>query len=250
MSGPRRAGGRVSAPAPSSERVGGTLLEALLSLLLGVVVVTLVVGLVHRTREVARGLTLRSDRLAAVRMARTLLQLDGPGALAVGTGPDSMQVRAFRGTARFCGPGEDSTAWWVEVTGVRRPDPAKDSVAVLGRGGGWSVHGLEARRPSAACGGPSGVRGEVWRLAPAPVGPILGRYFERGSYHLSDRAFRYRRGRGGRQPLTPAVLAAPPGRFERHGERLRARLRFEPPGSAPPAEWVLPVPRGTGSGDG
>jgi hypothetical protein len=31
--------------------------------------------------------------------------------------------------------------------------------------------------------------------------------FEAGSYHLSEGALRYRRGRGGRQPLTEEVLA-------------------------------------------
>lgn len=238
-------------PPPSPARLGGTLLEAVLSLLLGVMVVALVVGLVHRTREAARGLILRSDRLVAVRVARTLLEVDGPGAVAVDPGGDSVGVRAFRGTARVCGPAGDSASWWVEVTGVRRPDPSKDSVALLRRGGGWRVHDLEARRPAAPCGGSlPGTRGEVWRLAPPPEGPVLGRYFERGSYHLSGRAFRYRRGRGGRQPLTPTVLATPPSGFEPHGDRTRARVRFPPVGSAPPTEWILPVPRAPGAGDG
>ena len=41
----------------------------------------------------------------------------------------------------------------------------------------------------------------------APAEPILLRFFETGSYHLGDDALRYRRGSGGRQPLTEPVLA-------------------------------------------
>ena len=44
--------------------------------------------------------------------------------------------------------------------------------------------------------------------------PVLLRVFEKGSYHLTGRAFRYRVGLGGRQPLTPERVG-PESRLER-----------------------------------
>ncbi len=60
-------------------------------------------------------------------------------------------------------------------------------------------------------GGPScamdlGGRSEVWTIDPPVPGALVARIFERGSYHVSDGALRYRRGLGGRQPLTLDVF--------------------------------------------
>ncbi len=49
---------------------------------------------------------------------------------------------------------------------------------------------------------------------------VLARLFERGSYHVSGAALRYRRGRGGRQPLTPEVFDTPPSGFVKEGGSL------------------------------
>ena len=95
------------------------------------------------------------------------------------------------------------------------PDPARDSVLVLGVDGGWRAFDLEDVSPAEGCAGVEGERGFEWgwqnQDAPAPV---LVRSFERGEYHLADGALRYRRGFGGRQPLTP--------------ERLGSESRFDP----------------------
>jgi hypothetical protein len=37
---------------------------------------------------------------------------------------------------------------------------------------------------------------------------VLARLFERGSYHLTGSALRYRRGGSGRQPLTPEIWSS------------------------------------------
>ena len=48
---------------------------------------------------------------------------------------------------------------------------------------------------------------ELWEVEPLPGGALFGRVYERGSYHLTLGALRYRRGGGGRQPLTPLRVA-------------------------------------------
>lgn len=119
-----------------------------------------------------------------------------------GTG-DSVVVRAFRGTAVRCADASPPS-WAVRYAGLRRPDPAKDSVLVLANDGVWRVAGLvRARARRGVCGQGAG---EVWELNPAVPGAVVGRVFERGSYHVAAGAFRYRPGRGGRQPLTAQVL--------------------------------------------
>ncbi|HIF20809.1 MAG TPA: hypothetical protein EYQ27_02630 [Gemmatimonadetes bacterium] len=73
------------------------------------------------------------------------------------------------------------------------------------------------------------MRLKSWRLSVTPDEPVvLARLFERGSYHISGKALRYRRGGAGRQPLTPEVLDTPPSGFVRSAgslglEWMRAR---------------------------
>ena len=68
--------------------------------------------------------------------------------------------------------------------------------------GRWIPRALATR--SGATGGCAGTGGslERWTLSDTVAGATLVRLFERGSYHLSDDALRYRIGSGGRQPLT------------------------------------------------
>jgi hypothetical protein len=47
---------------------------------------------------------------------------------------------------------------------------------------------------------------ELWSVDPPVPGALVVRVFERGSYHVSGGALRYRRGMGGRQPLTLDVF--------------------------------------------
>ena len=139
---------------------------------------------------------------------------------------DSVAVRAFRGTGVGCTPA-GSPLPVVRYTGLRRPDPTKDSVLVLAADGVWRVAKLIRARPG-VCG--DGAQGEVWEMHPAVPEAVVGRVFERGSYHIAAGAFRYRPGRGGRQPLTAQVLRTGAGvgsGVSGRGAGLDLRLAFD-----------------------
>jgi hypothetical protein len=115
-----------------------------------------------------------------------------------------LPLRAFRGLAEVC-PSlpADAGGAWVRYGGIRLADPAKDSLLVLTRAGAWVTTKLANRSPSTAgCPGWSDEPLERWSWEPGVTGALLLRAFERGSYHLEDRALRYRLGGAGRQPLT------------------------------------------------
>lgn len=157
---------------------------------------------------------------------------------------DSVAVRAFRGTGVGCAPPLPAL-WVVRYTGLRRPDPAKDSVLVLAADGVWRVAELVRARPG-ACG--DGSRGEAWELNPAVPNAVVGRVFERGSYHIAAGAFRYRPGQGGRQPLTAQVVRTGAGvasGMSGHGVGLDLRLAFEQTRGATMIDSVRVWPRET-----
>jgi hypothetical protein len=64
------------------------------------------------------------------------------------------------------------------------------------------VHGLRSAARSPEC--PDGIAVRIDPDPPAAAGYAL--FFETGTYSFTDGAVRYRRGEGGRQPLTEAVL--------------------------------------------
>lgn len=86
----------------------------------------------------------------------------------------------------------------------------------------------------------SGRGWDLWTVSDSvPAGLILVRYFERGSYHLSGDALRYRRGRAGRQPLTPETLRIPESRFVMAGAGLHALLLTKGRSTAPPVDLFI-----------
>ncbi len=240
-----------------ARRCGASLLETLVALLVGLLLLHLVLRIVGAASAAVEVGATRSDRLTTVRMARWRAAADawaaGPEGLRAGG--DSLALRAVRGGLVGCGLGDG--VWSALAEGARHPDPDKDSVQLLQPGGAWSVHALEALVPPGAdCSSGSGGRPVGLVLDPPPSAPpVAGRYFERGSYHLADGALRWRRGDGGRQPLTPEVL-----------ERSRAGdvgmeagavwLRFRPVparragagGTAAGRMWRVPAPRGRSDG--
>jgi hypothetical protein len=123
---------------------------------------------------------------------------------------DSIALRAFRGAAVVCASDTLSAQIVVAYRGDRAPDPAKDSVLLLGEDGTVSVRALLGTGvPPVPCVGPGGGAASRWTLdRGAPVGTVAARFFERGSYHLADAALRYRRGASGRQPLTPETWSS------------------------------------------
>ena len=181
--------------------------------LVGVLLLLLTLGLAWdvgaATARSASALADRGESLAAARATGWILQeeLEGVTAGADLDAPrrDSFSIRAFRGAALVCGlpAPRDLVVRW---SGVRAPDPTKDSVALL-TPGGWIVRSLAARSSApGACPTRRGGREERWTLGADAPGALLARFFERGSYHLADGVLRYRIGAGGRQPLTPVGL--------------------------------------------
>lgn len=224
-------------------RWGTSVVEAVVALVVGLFLICLTLTLVARQRAAVASLAETSDALAAVRVARQVLGQDARDGDPVRDGwalsSDSLALRAFRGTAWVCGPGPTPLDLVVATEGVRLPQPAKDSVLLLGTSGGWTALALEDAAPAPACAADTAVEAEVWRLsARPPPGVLLARYFERGSYHVAGEAIRYRRGMSGRQPLTPGVVRTPESAFEEEGGRITLFLEVE--GSSVP--WRISVP--------
>jgi len=211
-----------------TRRGGFTIVEALVALLLLLLALQAGWALAAGIARAASALAERAESLAAARAAGWIVQeeLEGARAGADVSAPagDSFALRAFRGAALVCGlvPPRGVVVRW---SGLRAPDPTKDSVLQLLGTGAWVPRGLEARvAEPGACPDRSGGLEERWTLAEAtpPPGSLL-RVFERGSYHLSDEALRYRIGFGGRQPLTPPSLDPARSGLER-GRDGRLRL--------------------------
>ncbi len=182
--------------------------EALITLILLTILLQAAWSVTARHTRGAAELVRRSEMLDAVRISGWALR-EELGASRPETDwlahEDSIALRAFRGLAVPCpgasGPGILVADW----DGIREPDATKDSLLLLEPSGQWRAHGLErvARVPPCPGGGPT-LRLE---LDDPKAGGYLARVFERGTYHVADGALRYRRGLGGRQPLTPRTLA-------------------------------------------
>ncbi len=193
--------------AESSGAGGYTLAEALITLILLTIMLQAAWSVTARHTRGAMQLVRRSEMLEAVRISgwvlREELKVSRPGTDWLAH-DDSITLRAFRGLAVPC-PGASAPGLLVaDWDGIREPDPAKDSLLLLEPAGRWRAHGLSrvARVPPCPGGGPT-LRLE---LDDPEAGGYLARVFERGTYHVADAALRYRRGLGGRQPLTPRTL--------------------------------------------
>jgi hypothetical protein len=229
-------------------RTGFSAPEALVALLLGLFVVHLGFATFARVRSVQVGLAARTDGLTAMRVARHTLGRE-LGHARPGrdwqSSDDSLSLRAFRGTALVCPLDSVATEVTVSYRGDRLPDATKDSVLLLRPDGTLEIRALRAVTAATTSCGP-GFSGslETWRLdTPVPPGPVVARLFERGSYHLSGSALRYRRGDSGRQPLTPEVWSGAT-RWDQSGDRLRLDARFRDPASGRPwsafLSWLDP----------
>ena len=151
-----------------------------------------------------------------------------------------MRLRAFRGIGFGC-PVQPSAGWGVAVSGHRNPNPDKDSVLVLTLDGVWRPSALVRRSRGSNLGCPdvAGFSPEVWHLDPAPSEPVVGLYFERGAYRLSDGAFRYRQ-RTRWQPLTSTELAGDSAALSGGSDRVEAYLGAPGPGAqAARRRWTI-----------
>lgn len=178
-----------------------------------------------------------------VRTARVVLgaELRATGSSDLrGLGTDSLRVRGFRGEGVVCGGAGDTLL--VGYRGGRLPEPAKDSALLLSADGVEEVAAVAgAVRSDSSCYG-IGLRLRLDR-APA-VSPALALVFETGVYALSGGALRYRRGAGGRQPLTETLLLDGAFAADRAGA-VRVDLRLAPDSVArsPERSFAVRIPR-------
>ena len=192
-------------------RRGTTVVESLLASLLAVLVMSLAWKALVAHREAGASLAFRARALEAVRTVAWLLptetSLGRPGPDWRAPTGDSLRLRAFRGLGLVAPDSTRDRTLEVCFRGLRAPVPKKDSVLVLEVHGGWQAYDL-LRRVSDSSGCLGGGEGslERWEVSAVPSEPVLARVFETGSYHLVGGALRYRRGEGGRQPLTEEVL--------------------------------------------
>ncbi len=227
----------------SYAKAGVSMVEALMALVLGLLVIQLSLGIMARMRRIGGRLTRRAESMEAVRITRHVVggevRLGRPGRDWVVVGREELALRAFRGVADVCPWRPDSLTLLVSYRGSRAVDPSKDSVLLADREGTWLAAAVVRVSASGlVCPEAPDVSVERWRMArAAPPGVVLARVFERGSYHLSGGALRYRRGRAGRQPLTPEVLRTPPSGFAWGGGTLRMDVTTEDGDDASRTVW-------------
>lgn len=191
-------------------RRGHSLVEVVIALALTGLIGSALAGAFSAAQAVARRHSWTVQINEAIRVGASILGdelrfLDPAEDLRVVTA-DSVSLRAFRGAGVACSPA-GAGAVVVRYRGVREPEPAKDSVLVVDSiGNVRAVALLASERVSEGCEPRGGASHYRWSVhAPSSAGTLF-LLFESGSYHLTDRALRYRRGDGGRQPLTAELL--------------------------------------------
>lgn len=241
----RAAAGRASqavtcrAALEMTGRAGYALTELVVAVVLGAVVSGAALAMLTASARLTGAQLQRAAWEEARRMAHVVLEDElryADPVADVALGRDTLALRAFRGAGVACRTLADGAI--VRYVGLRYPEADKDSVLVLDAGGPMA-HDVMASRPVNVGPGCEAGAGESLRElraeAPIPAGAIV-LVFEAGSYHLAERALRYRRGLSGRQPLTEEVFHARPGSFSGAHESgtLEVELRAPEPAAGPP----------------
>jgi len=194
-------------------------MELLVTLTLGAILALSLTAVLLTQLRMARVSTARAAVADAVRLVLHVLpaelRFSSAAADLHGVGGDSIAGRFPRLSGAACGaaPGR----LWARLEGMREPDPQKDSLLIISGEGEAAFVVSDAVPEPGPC--PMTGPGTNYRLdtvgSPAGTGAVL--VFESGSYYLRDRAFRYRLGREGRQPLTEEA-------FQDQGSHLRLRV--------------------------
>ncbi|MEK9504930.1 hypothetical protein [Gaopeijia maritima] len=179
------------------------LAEVLVALALG----GLLVAGVWRSSASIRGdlatLSVRATTTDARRVVGLILDQEAGGLVADPAPTGEAAVRAHRWWGVVCDTLPTPGRAVLRHQGLRQPDPDKDSLLLVAADGRMFGRRLDAVRSVDGCGGR--VIQVAWTPDPGEAFPRVVRGFERGFYRL-DEAFRYRRDRGGAQPLTAEVF--------------------------------------------
>jgi prepilin-type N-terminal cleavage/methylation domain-containing protein len=199
---------------------GFTLAELIVTMTLLGILAALVFGALAANVRLARLLAQRIVEADAVRTATTVLGGELRRASArdiAAVGFDSIALRAFRGIAVACGGASNGVL--VHFRGDRMAEPTKDSAIWIGASGRPTSIAIDGVQPasSTSCVGVEAGAVQLWRTSPQVGGRGVLLLFERGTYHLSGGALRYRLGAAGRQPLTADLFTHPASHFERAG---------------------------------
>jgi hypothetical protein len=206
-------------------REGVALAEAVLALVVGACVVATAAAALNAALRGALDTSVRTEVIDAERTALAVMRADisfaTPGDISFAG--DSVRLRVFRALAIPCHAVDASIT--VRWRGARDPDPAKDSLLVIGGSDEPAFALTSAGTVTAVAPGCNPEHGDrLFRLTfPAPIRAGLLVAFETGSYQVVDGALRYRRGSSGRQPLTAEVFERESG-FAWSAAALRVRL--------------------------
>ena len=164
-----------------STRCGVTVVEVLVSLLLGLVVISLGWSALAHQRTVASRLRSELDLLSARRLAAIVigkeLRAGVRGRDWVVRAPGLLALRAFRGWGPVCGFGTEPGDIVVAYHGERAANPVKDSVLIL-TADGWQPADLTRRAVAAgSCAMDLGGNSETWTHRSAHSGGVGGKNF-------------------------------------------------------------------------
>jgi hypothetical protein len=176
-------------------------LTAIVSAALGSVLLTHM----RVTRIVAARVAAANAVRLALHVIPAELRLARPATDIRSLAPDSLAARLPRVTGTVCA--RAGSQLWISASGMREPDPAKDSMLLLSGTGEVAAALSGLAEDPGGCPERSGLT--TYRVD-APADSVAGAavlIFESGTYYARERAFRFRVGAEGRQPLTEEVFS-------------------------------------------
>lgn len=232
------------------QRAGYSLAEATVALFLAG---ALIVCLASILQAVGRLATAHERVSAAAETERTVAAVLG-AELRIQTAndaafdADSVRLRAFRAGGTVCTA--DDSGITLAYRGLRMPEPDKDSVLLVGAGA-EAVADVASFSVAADCHRDGGIGLRLATAGPPAdlVRPVYALLFETGAYSISASALRYRRGAGGRQPVTATNLSTRGSALAHRasdGAAAAAVVTMRPAGSpdAGRTTWSVHMPQG------
>ena len=195
---------RLALRRPAACRAGVSLVECIVALTVGSLLSACIATIIATQCRLLQAMTRQSADAEAMRVVHGVLQADLRATSRADirrAAGDSIAARLFRSVGLPCGRvGGDLL---VRFSGLRSPAAGKDSLVFVYPAGDQAAPLVEAE--PGAC--EAGAHEQVLRLSGAGE-PAVVLLFESGTYYVRDRAFRYRLGAEGRQPITDERFAA------------------------------------------